>query len=66
MVGGSSPAALVLASSVFLKVKYLIYKRKVINKRTSVIFGLVRLMVLSYIQNVYTRVDNRLPLTMHS
>ena len=43
MAGGSGPAALVLDSPVFL-----FYKRKVINKSTSVIFGLVRPMVLSY------------------
>ena len=50
MAGGNVPAALVLAGPVFLKVKmkFNFYKKQVINKGASVIFGLVRLIILSY------------------
>ena len=46
----NGPAALVLAGPVFLKVKikFHFYNKQVINKSASVIFGLVRLIVLSY------------------
>ena len=48
--GGNGPAAPVLAGPVFLKVKmkFNFYKKQVINKSASVIFGLVRLIILSY------------------
>ena len=49
-VGGNVPATLVLARPVFLKVKikFHFYIKQVINKSVSVIFGLVRLSILSY------------------
>ena len=48
--GRNSPAAPLLAGPVFLKVKmkYKFYKKEVINKSASVIFGLVTLIILSY------------------
>ena len=48
--GGNGPAAPVLAGPVFLKVKmkFKFYKKQVINKSASVIFGLVTLIILSY------------------
>ena len=44
------PAALVLARPFFLKVKmkFHFYKKQVINIRASVIFGLVKLIILGY------------------
>ena len=50
MASGSGPAAPVLAGSVFLKVKlnFNCYEKQVINKSASVIFGFVRLIILSY------------------
>ena len=47
--GRNGQAAPVLAGPVFLKVKikFNFFKKKVINKSTSVIFGLVRLVILS-------------------
>ena len=48
---GNGPAAPVLAGSVFLKVKKIkvhYYKKQVIKKSASVIFGLVRLILLGY------------------
>ena len=46
--GRRGPAALVLAGSIFLKVKtkFHIYKMPVISKIASVIFGVVRLIIL--------------------
>ena len=46
----SRPAAPVLAGPVFLKVemKFNFYKKEVSNKSVGVIFGLVRLIILSY------------------
>ena len=48
--GGNGPAAPVLAKPVFLKVKIKIHfhKKQVIKKSASVIFELVRLIILSY------------------
>ena len=49
--GENGPAALVLAGPVFLKVKKIevrFYKKEVIKKSASVIFGLARLILLSY------------------
>ena len=48
--GGNGPAAPVLAGPVFLKVKmkFNFYKKQVISKSVSVIFRLVRLIILSY------------------
>ena len=48
--GGNGPAAPVLAGPVFLKVKvkFHFYNKQVINITASVIFGLVRLIILSY------------------
>ena len=47
---GTGLAAPVLAGPVFLKVKikFHFYKNRVISKSTSVIVGLVRLIILSY------------------
>ena len=47
---GNGPAAPVLAGPVFLKVKmkFIFYKKQVINESASVIFRLVRLIILSY------------------
>ena len=46
--GRSNPTTPVLAGPVFLKVKikYHFYKKQAINKSASVIFGLVRLIIL--------------------
>ena len=54
--GGSSPAIPVLTGPVFLKVKvkFHFYKMPVINKSVSVIFGLVRLIILSYNKHMKT------------
>ena len=48
--GGNGPAAPVLAEPVLLKVKinFYFYKMQVIYKSASVIFGFVRLIILSY------------------
>ena len=49
--GGNSPAALLLAGSLFLRMelKFYFYKKPGINKSAIVIFGLVRLIIiLSY------------------
>ena len=48
--GRNGPAAPVLAGPVFLKVKmkFNFYKKEVSNKSAGVIFGLVRLIILSY------------------
>ena len=50
MTGGNSPAAAVLAEPVFLKVKMKcnFYIKQVINNSDSVIFGLARLIILTY------------------
>ena len=50
MAGGNGPAAPVLAGPVFLKVKmkFSFYRKQIINKTASVIFGLIRLIILSY------------------
>ena len=50
MVGGSGPAALVLARPVFLKVeiKLYLYKKQLINKSASVTFGFDKLNILNY------------------
>ena len=47
---GKDPAALVLVGPVFLKVKMKFHfcKKQVPNKSVCVIFGLVRLIILSY------------------
>ena len=45
--GGNGPAAPVLAGPVFLKVVHF-YKKQVIKKSASMIFGLVRLILLVY------------------
>ena len=46
----NGPADPVLAGPVFLKVemKFHFYKKQVVNKGASMIFGLVRLLILSY------------------
>ena len=46
----NGPADPVLAGPVFLKVemKFHFYKKQVINEGASMIFGLVRLLILSY------------------
>ena len=48
--GENGPAALVLAGPVFsiVKLKSHFYKKQVIYKSTSMIFGLIRLIILSY------------------
>ena len=48
--GGNSSAAPVLARPVFLKVKmkFNFYIKQVINKIADVIFGVIRLIILSY------------------
>ena len=48
--GGNSPGAPILAGSVFLKVKNDIQflQKQVMNKSASVIFRLLRLIILSY------------------
>ena len=48
--GGNGPAAPVLARQIFLKrkMKFNFYKRQMINRNASAIFGLARLIVLSY------------------
>ena len=48
--GGNGPSAPVLARPVLLevKMKFNFYKKQVLNKSASVIFGLVRLITLSY------------------
>ena len=48
--GGNGPAAPVLAGPVFLKVKmkFKFYKKQLMNKNASVIFVLIRLIILSY------------------
>ena len=45
--GRNGPPVQVLAAPVFFKVK-MNFKKQVINKNASVIFGLVRLTILSY------------------
>ena len=47
---GSGPAAPILAKPVFLKVKIKVYfyKQQVMNKRSSVMYRLVRLITLNY------------------
>ena len=47
---GNAPATLVLARPVILKVKinFYVYIKQVINTNASVIFGLLRLSILSY------------------
>ena len=49
--GRSSPAVLVLAGPVFLKVKIksYFYKKQVISRSASVIFGHFRFIILSYV-----------------
>ena len=48
--GRNGPAAPILARPVFLKVKIKVhlYKKQLIKKSASVIFGVVRLIILSY------------------
>ena len=43
--GGNGLAALIFLK---IKIKFYFYKKQVINKSASVIFGLVRLITLSY------------------
>ena len=49
--GGSGPAVLGLAGPVFLKVKIksYFYKKQVISRSASVIFGHFRFIILSYV-----------------
>ena len=60
--GGNCPAAPVLAGPFFLnvKIKCNFYKKQVINKSACVIFGLVRLIILSYNRKSISR-SARLP-----
>ena len=51
--GGNDPAAPVLAGPVFFKVKmkFKFYKKQLMNKSASVIFVLIRLIILNYKYN---------------